>query len=92
VFGEHQLGPLAGFVHFLDAIGFRPGDFALIDAESLHPRIREWFGLLHQQVFQRSDSLIVFRTLDRPGRTPVVPPVPADPGDLPQWIPVDTGA
>ena len=86
VFGEHQLGPLAGFVHLLDAIGLRPGDFALVDAGSLHPRIREWFGLLHQQVFERSDSLIVFRTLD--GREPRrdAPGAPR-----PRWIPVGSG-
>ncbi len=62
VFAPHQLAPLAGFVHFLDAIGFHPGPFALVDAQGLHPRIRAWFGLLHQQVFERSDTLIVYRT------------------------------
>lgn len=61
VLGENQFEPLAALLYFLDGIGIAPGDFVIEDTGGLHPRLRDWFGLLDQHVLSRFDTLVVFR-------------------------------
>ena len=62
VLGEHQNGPLEGFVYFLDEIGIEKKTFVIPDTRTLHPYIYEVFQLLKQQTLDKYYSLIVFRT------------------------------
>lgn len=70
VLGAHQHGPLEAFVTFLDHLRIARGDFAIPDTRRLPPVVRDWFGLLEQQVLGRMDALVVFREgdADRPER------------------------
>lgn len=61
VLGEHQNGPLEAFVHFLDKIGVEKRHFVIVNTNSLHPRIYEFFQLLNQQIMEKYRTLIVFR-------------------------------
>ena len=61
VLGEHQNGPLEGFVFFLDEIGIEKKNFVIPDTSALHPRIYELFQLLNRQILEKFCTLIVFR-------------------------------
>jgi len=61
VIGEHQHGPLEAFVYFLDELGAASGDFVVADPQSLHPLIRDWFGIVNQQFFSRFGAMVVYR-------------------------------
>ena len=61
VVGEHQNGPLEGFVFFLDEIGIEKKNFVIPDTSALHPRIYELFQLLNRQILEKFCTLIVFR-------------------------------
>ena len=61
VLGEHQNGPLEGFVFFLDGIGIEKKNFVIPDTSALHPRIYELFQLLNRQILEKFCTLIVFR-------------------------------
>lgn len=61
VLGEHQSGPLEGFVFFVDEIGIKTKHFVLPDTSSLDPRLCEWFSVLRQQILKKFQTLIVFR-------------------------------
>ena len=61
VLGEHQNGPLEGFVFFLDGIGIEKKNFVIPDTSALHPRIYELFQLLNRHILEKFCTLIVFR-------------------------------
>lgn len=61
VFGEHQDGPLEGFVYFLDEIGLNKGSFVINDTNKLPPQIKTWFPMLDQVMLGQFQSIIVFR-------------------------------
>jgi len=61
VLGEHQNGPLEAFVYFLDEIGIKKKHFVILNTNSLHPRIYEFFRLLKRQTLDKFRSVIVFR-------------------------------
>ena len=62
ILGEHQSGPIEGFVFFLDEIGVTVEDFVLSDTGSLYPHIHEWFSTLRQQILEKFQALVVFRS------------------------------
>jgi len=62
VMGEHQNGPVAAFVYFLDGIGIQKGHFVIPDTRSLPKHIYDWFPLLDRQTLKKYRALIVFRT------------------------------
>jgi hypothetical protein len=61
VLGEHQDGPLEGFVYFLDEIGIEKKHFVIPDTNSFHPRMYELFRLLKRQTLDKYQAVIVFR-------------------------------
>ena len=84
VLGVHQHGPLEAFATFLGALGMGADGFAIVDTGRVPPLVRDWFGLLDQQVLGRVDALVVFR---RPAARDGARQRGAGRGDPPRWMP-----
>ncbi len=62
VLGEHQNGPLEGFLFFLNAIGINKKHVVIPDTKSLHPWIYELFQRLKRQTLDKYRAVVVFRS------------------------------
>lgn len=60
---ERQEGSVEALKYFLEEIGIRRDDFAVVDSKAMHPRVLEWFEILGV-LLDDFDALVVFR--DRP--------------------------
>jgi len=60
VIGEHQDGPVEGFLVFIHAIGIEGRNFMIADTGALHGLIYSWFPALTRS-FLRFDAVIVFQ-------------------------------
>lgn len=68
ILGEHQDGPLEAFIYFLDEAGIAPGDFVLVDPDTLPAMMQSWFPLLWHGTFGKYRAVLVFRVETQPGR------------------------
>jgi hypothetical protein len=68
ILGEHQDGPLEAFVYFLDEVGITPGDFVLVDTETIPPVIQNWFRLLWHETISKYRAVLVFRVTPQQDR------------------------
>ena len=46
VLERHQEGSIEAFAYFLEKTGIHRGDFVVVDSQTVHPLIYEWFELL----------------------------------------------
>jgi mannose-6-phosphate isomerase class I len=57
---RHQEGSIEAFAYFLEKTGIHRGDFVVVDSQTVHPLIYEWFELLGVML-KDFTALVVFQ-------------------------------
>ena len=60
VLERHQEGSIEAFAYFLEKTGIHRGDFVVVDSQTVHPLIYEWFELLGVML-KDFTALVVFQ-------------------------------